>query len=82
MLVPLSSLKSGEIGIIKNISCGKMLFLKLSSMGIEKDVKVKVISNYGRGPIIIEVDNIKIALGRGICRKIWVNKIAKETRKN
>ncbi len=75
MIVPLSSLKPGETGIIESLPPGRMLFLKLSSMGIEKNAKIKVIANYGRGPIIIEIDNIKMALGRGICNKIWVKKI-------
>ena len=45
---------------------------RLYQMGLTPGIIVEVVANYGRGPIIIRVRGIEIAIGRGVARRILV----------
>jgi Fe2+ transport system protein FeoA len=44
-------------------------------MGLVPGTRVKVINNQNRGPMLIEIRDSKMALGRGLASKILVYKI-------
>ncbi|RLF59438.1 MAG: ferrous iron transport protein A [Thermoplasmata archaeon] len=73
MRVSLLALPVGEEGIVSHIMGGPGFIRRLECMGVRIGKKVrKVASQPFRGPVIIEVDRTKIALGRGIASRIIV----------
>jgi ferrous iron transport protein A len=73
MMVDLTQMRPGEIGIVKEIQGGHGLVRKLQSMGLRPGKKItKVSSHFWRGPQTVEVDNIQIAVGFGMAKSILV----------
>lgn len=48
---------------------------RLESMGLRKGKILQMITNTKRGPLLVKVDEHRIALGRGMAMKITVRKI-------
>lgn len=71
----LSDLKSNELLVIKSINAGIRLFNRLASMGICEGTEISLIKNNAGGPVIIEVNGSKFAIGRGMAEKIVVEKV-------
>jgi len=73
MIVDLTQMQPKEAGIVKEIHGGPGFMRKLQSMGVRSEKKIiKVSSHFWRGPQTIEVDNIQIAVGFGMARRILV----------
>ena len=73
MQIPLPQLEKGKIGIIKKLAGGWGLQRKISSLGLRVGKEIRVLSTQPfRGPLVISVDNMRIALGRGMANKIIV----------
>lgn len=73
MLIDLTQMQPGETGIVKEIQGGYGFVRKLQSMGVRPGKKItKVSSHFWRGPQTVEVDNIQIAVGFGMAKKILV----------
>ncbi len=73
MTIDLTQLQPGETGIVEEIQGGHGIRSKLQSMGVRPGKKItKVSSHFWRGPQTVEVDNIQIAMGFGMARKILV----------
>lgn len=69
----LPELKPGESGVIIDIQGGAGLVRHVESLGIRVGKRItKISAQFWRGPQVIEVDNIRIALGFGMSRKIYV----------
>ena len=67
----LAELKPGNQGTVTKIDEDPNLNTKISSLGIRIGKKVKVLSTQPfKGPLIIEIDNMKAALGRNMAKKI------------
>lgn len=66
----LSDLKSNEIWVVQSIHAGIRLFNRLASMGICEGTKLIVIKNSKNGPVVIEANGSKFAVGRGMSEKI------------
>jgi ferrous iron transport protein A len=45
---------------------------RLESMGLRCGKTVEVLKNPGHGPLLVRVDNSRIALGRGVAMKVSV----------
>lgn len=63
----------GEVGktyIIKSINAGRRATKRLNDMGITPDIKIKLLNKLG--PVIIEVRKSRLAIGRGLSKKIEV----------
>lgn len=71
-MIELTKLKKEENGTIVEITGGKEFLSRMASLGLTKGSAVKVLQNYGKGPIIVLVRNTRIALGRGEAGKILV----------
>jgi len=73
MLVDVTYLKPGEVGVVKEIAGGPGLIMKMQNMGVRIGESVKkVSSHFWRGPQTIEIGHFKVALGHGIAKKIIV----------
>lgn len=71
----LSQFKNGEKVRILGIHCGKQFGRRLCDLGLFEGTEIKIIKNDNFGPIIIQILNSKIALGRGEANKIYAKKI-------
>lgn len=70
--MPLSMVKPGQNVKIKEIRGGKALLSRLANMGIYPGVIIRVISNVGRGPLIISKNGVRFGIGFGMANKIIV----------
>ena len=71
----LERMPSGSRGrVVEIIGRGGWIY-RLYQMGLTPGVIVDVVMNIGRGPIIIRVMGVEIALGRGIARRIIVEPV-------
>lgn len=73
-------MKAGEAGIITHIQGGHGVRHHLDSLGVRINKKVDKISHMlMKGPVTIRIDNSKIAIGRGMAAKIFVEVDSKNT---
>ena len=70
--VSLSTVKSGDSVEIKWMAGGHHFLSRLASLGFTPGARLRVVQNYGRGPIIVKVRETRVALGRGEADKILV----------
>ncbi|MCP8311290.1 MAG: ferrous iron transport protein A [Candidatus Methylarchaceae archaeon HK01B] len=76
--MPLVMLPIGAKGKITGILGGRRVVRRLSDMGFIPGVEVKVVHshaspNHGHGgPLVVEIKDTRIALGRGVAMKIMV----------
>ncbi len=73
--MPLSMAEEGKKLKVVNIFGGQNLKQRLYALGIYPDVIVKVVTNGFNGPLIISVNNTKIAIGKGMANKVIVEPI-------
>jgi len=69
----LTALKSREIAKIVAIEGGQGLRQKLLLHGISEGSAVRMVSS-NRGPVVLEINGSTIAIGRGMAKKIIVQK--------
>lgn len=74
----LSALRSGETGRIQDMKGGHKFLSRLASLGFTPGAHLRVIQNFGRGPIIVSLRDTRVALGRGEAGKIIVVRMAGE----
>lgn len=76
MEIPLSSLGIGKVGIIKSIRGGHFFHRRIFTLGIRLGKKVRVLCCHPLGgPLVVEVDKMRIAIGRGMARRIIVKSV-------
>jgi len=68
----LSEMTAGEDATILNFQGGRSVTTRLASLGFTPGVRVNMIQNHGRGPLIVTVRGTRVALGRGEASKIIV----------
>ena len=71
-LMPLSFAQEGELGIVQEFMGGAGAQLRLATLGLRKGDEVEVITNRGAGQLVVAVNGTRLALGRGIAKKIMV----------
>lgn len=69
----LTDLQTGEVGIVSQLNCGHGAERKLSSRGIKIGSRIRMVSA-SRGPVVIENGGSQMAIGRGMARKIEVER--------
>jgi len=72
MEIPLAMLPLGIEGRISSIRGGRGLVRRLIEMGFQLGEKVRVIHSHNPGPVVAEVKDTRIALGRGVAMRIMV----------
>jgi len=70
--LPLSSAQEGERGIVREFLGGSGAQLRLATLGLKKGDEVEVITNSGEGQLVVAVNATRLAMGRGMARKIMV----------
>jgi ferrous iron transport protein A len=70
-MMPLTALNQGQEVTLIDIQGGRGIRSKLYSMGLIPGVKLTVLGNRS-GPIMIAVNDTRLALGFGMARKIMV----------
>jgi ferrous iron transport protein A len=73
MKVDLTQMRPGETGIVEEIQGGYGFIRKLQSLGVRPGKRVvKVSSHFWRGPQTVEIDNMKIAIGFGMAKRMLI----------
>jgi len=73
MELPLSRLGMRKTGKIKYLAGGIRFQTKMISLGVRVGKKIKVSSSHRfGGPVTFEIDNMEVAIGRGMAEKIIV----------
>ena len=73
--MPLQSAKPGERVVIRELTGGSNIRLRLLSMGLRVGDTVEVITNNGQGQLVVAVDFQRFVLGRGMSQKIIVQPV-------
>ena len=81
-MAPLGLLSRGDraeiVEIKGQMGCGqgsnKNQLCHAEDMGLRIGKSVEMLSNEGRGPILLKVDESRIAIGRGVAMRIMVEK--------
>lgn len=74
--MPLTELAGKKEGRIVAITGGRGIKQKLDALGIRTGMKIKKISSQIlQGPVLIQFGNTKIAIGRGMAGRIFVEPI-------
>jgi Fe2+ transport system protein FeoA len=71
----LSEVANGKKGIILEFETGERLFNRLVSMGINRGNEFTVVRNSHHGPVVVDIDGSRFAVGRGMSEKILVKEI-------
>lgn len=70
--VPLSTIRPDGTGVICHLAGGHQLVSRLATLGFTPGAELTVIQNYGWGPLIVQIRDTRIALGRGEANKVQV----------
>ena len=70
--IPLTTAKTGERVVIRELTGGSSSRLRLMSMGLRVNDELEVITNYGQGQLVVAAGNQRYVLSRGLSRKIVV----------
>jgi ferrous iron transport protein A len=73
--LPLAFLSEGEEGNVVEVRGGRGLAQRLTDMGLTPSTRVLVIRSCPPGPMLVSFRDSRIALGRGITMKIFVNRL-------
>lgn len=76
-IVSLSSVPSGESVSVQRIQGGNCFLTRLASLGFTPGARLRVLQNYGRGPLIVNLRDTRVALGRGEASRIAVKLLGK-----
>ena len=68
----LSDVTQGSRARLTGMDAGHGLRARLAAMGLVPGVEVLMVKNEGGGPAVVEVKGSRLALGRGMARKIRV----------
>ncbi len=71
--MPLSMANKNKLWKIADVIGGRNVKQRLFVLGLYPGSIVKMVTNDFRGPLIVEINNSKIAIGRGMAQKILVN---------
>lgn len=72
-MIPLSELDTRKAAIVEHVEGGPGFQRRLASLGIRTGKSIRrVASEPLRGPIIVEVDGTRVAIGRGMAMKVFV----------
>ncbi len=75
-LLPLGLLSTGEVATVVEIVAGRYMGIRIEDMGVREGKVVEVLNNEGHSPLLIKVNDSRIAMGRGMAMKIMVRRIS------
>jgi ferrous iron transport protein A len=72
----LNALRPGDVGIVHDLTGGRGFMCRLAALGFTPGAKVRMIQNFGHGPLIVNIRDTRIALGRREASKVRVARLA------
>ena len=73
MKVPLAFLPEDKEATVIEVTGGKGLVRRLCELGFTPGAKIKILSSNSPGPVLVNVNGSRIALGKGVAMKIIVD---------
>ena len=70
--IPLTELAPDQEGAVAELRGGSGFISRLATLGFTLGAPLRMVQNYGHGPLIVRIRDTRIALGRGEARKIVV----------
>ena len=74
--VNLGTVRGGESAQIIGMQGGHHFLSRLASLGFTPGARLRMVQNYGRGPLLVSLRDTRVALGRGEAEKIMVEPLA------
>jgi Fur family ferric uptake transcriptional regulator len=74
-LIPLAMAKPGETVFVREVAGCRHKQSRLASMGLRAGDRVEIINNTGGGRVILGLQNTRLAIGRGMAKKIMVSPV-------
>jgi len=72
----LAGLACGASAVVTELPHTHGLAKRLISLGLTPGAEVRVLQNWGHGPLIVEVHGARVALGRGQAARVRVRPLA------
>jgi len=76
--IPLTQLDTHQNGAVAELQGGRGFVSRLATLGFTPGAPLKMVQNFGFGPVIVLVRDTRIALGRGEASKIFVQRRDRE----
>ena len=73
-MVPLGLLGIGDKAEVMEILSDKHPGTRMEDLGFRAGKTVEMLNNAGRGPLLVKIDESRLALGRGTAMKILVRR--------
>ena len=73
--MPLVMAKTGETVFVQDVAGCKHKQSRLASMGLRAGDRVEIINNPGGGRVILGLENTRLAIGRGMAKRIMVSPV-------
>jgi len=73
-ILHLNDLTAGDVAVVRTLDGGAHFLSRMVSFGFTPGVLVKMVQNYGHGPVIVSLRGTRVALGRGEARKVGVTR--------
>jgi ferrous iron transport protein A len=70
--VPVGSLKPGETGTIVGLSGGRTFTARCLALGCIPGTRIEMERNAGRGPVVVVIRGVRLALGRAESMRLTV----------
>lgn len=71
-LQPLASLPAESCAVVRQLVGGRWFNARLAGMGLTPNAELKVVQNFGHGPVLVDVRSTRLALGRREASRILV----------
>jgi Fe2+ transport system protein A len=68
----LAQLSSGRRAVVAGLDGGRRLLARMVSLGFVPGVEVVMVQNPGRGALIVQIREARVALGRGEAHRILI----------
>lgn len=72
--IALTQLDTHQNGAVAELRGGRGFVSRLATLGFTPGAPLKMVQNFGFGPVIVLVRDTRIALGRGEASKIFVHR--------
>ena len=72
---PLSEITTGARVVFRGLDAGRGLISRLAALGLVAGAQMEVLQNSGHGPVLVRVQNTRMALGRAEAKKVLVEEI-------
>jgi ferrous iron transport protein A len=70
----LCDLAPGKTGVVHELTGGRGFISRLAALGFTPGTKILMVQNFDHGPVIVNIRDTRIALGRGEAAKVYVTK--------